>query len=309
MTQRTHARQVQLALSVAVVSGALVAVQQRINGELGTQLGDSLTAAVVSFGTGLVAVTAYVLLRPATRRAVGRLRDTAWWERLGGLGGASLVAVGAAAAPQIGVALLTVGIVAGQTGGGVLGDRAGLGPGGARPVTGPRLAGAALCMVAVVLAGLGKGVEDVRPLLLVLVVAAGALISVQQALNGRVRVTTGDAGVATLLNFVVGTAVLVVGLTVHALASGLDLQHWPGKGEWYLYVGGPIGAGFVAAAAVTVHLLGVLRLGLAVVAGQLLGAVALDVTVPAPGTGLAATTLIGALLTLVAVGVSGRPPR
>jgi transporter family-2 protein len=309
VTQRSHSRQVQLALAVAVVSGSLVAVQQRINGELGTELGDALAAAVVSFGTGLVAVTAYVLLRPATRGAVRRLRDTAWWERLGGLGGASLVAVGAAAAPEIGVARLTVGIVAGQTGGGVLGDRGGLGPGGARPVTGPRLAGAALCMVAVVIAGFGKGVEDVRPLLLVLVVVAGVLISVQQALNGRVRVTTGDAGVATLLNFVVGTTALLVGLAVHAAVSGLDLQHWPGPGEWYLYLGGPIGASFVAAAAVTVHLLGVLRLGLAVVAGQLLGAVALDAAVPAPGTGLAASTLIGALLTLLAVAVSGRPPR
>ena len=52
-----------------------------------------------------------------------------------------------------------------------------------------------------------------------------------------------------------------------------------------------------------------LRLGLAVVAGQLVGAVLLDVLLPEAGAGLAVSTLLGAALTLVAVVVSGRPSR
>ena len=308
-TAALDARRVRLGLAVAVGSGALVALQQRINGELGTRLDDALTAAVVSFGTGLVAVAAIVLARPAARRALPLVRRTTAWRRLGGLGGASLVAVGAVAAPQIGVALLTVGLVAGQTGGGILVDRAGLGPGGRRPMTGPRAAGALLCLVAVVLASAGRGARDADPLLLLLVVLAGGLIAVQQALNGRVRTTTGDAGVATLVNFVVGTTALLLGLAVHAAVSGLALQDWPGPGEWWLYLGGPIGATFVAVAAVVVHLVGVLRLGLAVIAGQLVGAVLLDVVVPADGATLSALTVLGAALTLVAVGVSGRAAR
>lgn len=300
-----HPRRVQLALGASIVAGALVALQQRINGKLGVELGDALTAALVSFGTGLVAVTALVLARSQTRQRVRRLAQTAWWERCGGLGGASLVAVGAVATPRIGVALLSVGLVAGQTAGGVLGDRAGLGPAGRLPVTGPRLGGALLCLSAVVLAAAGTGFADVNPLLLLVVVLAGGLISVQQALNGRVRVITGDAGVATLLNFVVGAAALTVGLTVHALVSGLDLQSWPGPSQAYLYLGGPIGATFVAVAALSVHVLGVLRFGLAVTAGQLLAAVVLDVTIPPPGTGLDLTTVLGAVLTLGAVAISG----
>jgi len=293
------------ALAAAVLSGALVAVQQRVNGQLGVDLGAPLTAALVSFGTGLAAVAAVVLARPHARAALARVREVPWWSRLAGLGGASLVAVGAFATPQIGVALLTIGLVAGQTGGGLLVDRLGLGPGGAHLLTLPRLAGAALCLFAVGLGALGPDARGADPLLLVLVVAAGFLIALQQALNGRVRRTTGNAAVATLLNFVVGTVALAVGVLLLALARGLPTGHWPGPDRWYLYLGGPIGAWFVAVAAVVVRHLGVLRLGLAVVAGQLAGGLAVDLAAPATGSGIALATVVGALLTLVAVGVSG----
>jgi transporter family-2 protein len=62
-------------------------------------------------------------------------------------------------------------------------------------------------------------------------------------------------------------------------------------------------------AAVTVRILGVLRLGLATVAGQLVGAIVLDLVAPAQGHGVAPATVVGALLTFVAVGISGRAPR
>lgn len=294
-----------LALSATVVSGGLVAVQQRINGELGLDLDSALLAALVSFGTGLVAVVAVVFARPAARRALAAVRQVPWWTRLGGLGGASLVAVGAAATPQIGVALLTVGLVAGQTSGGLLVDRIGLGPGGRHLLTWPRVAGAVLCLLAVGLGAQGRDARDAEPWLLVLVVVAGLLIAVQQALNGRIRRTTGHAGVATLVNFVVGTVALAVGVALAFAVRGLPDVAWPGPDRWYLYLGGPLGAIFVAVAAVVVRRLGVLRLGLAVIAGQLLGALVVDVVVPATDTGIAVPTIVGAALTLVAVAVSG----
>lgn len=294
-----------LALAAAVLSGAVVAVQQRVNGELGVELEAPLLAALVSFGTGLLAVVVVVVCRPHARAAVGRIRDVPWWSRFAGLGGASLVAVGAFAAPQIGVALLTIGLVAGQTGGGLVVDRIGLAPGGSHLLTLPRLAGAALCLFAVALGSLGRDARDADPLLLVLVVGAGFLIALQQAFNGRVRRTTGNAAVATLLNFVVGTVALTVGVLLATLVGGLPDGAWPGPDEWYLYLGGPMGATFVAVAAVVVRLLGVLRLGLAVIAGQLVGAVAVDLVLPATDGGIAVTTVVGALLTFLAVGVSG----
>lgn len=297
-----------LALGAAGLSGILVALQQRLNGDLRVDLGDAVLAAVVSFGTGLLLVAVVVAARRSSRRALPLLRSTPWWSRLGGLGGATLVVAGAAAAPVIGVALLTVGLVAGQTVGGVLVDRVGLGPGGRHGLTGPRAAGALLCLVAVGISVAGRGARSADPRLLVLVVVAGFLISLQQALNGRVRRTTGDAGVATLVNFVGGTAVLLLLLGGRALLHPLHVEHWPSWSHAYLYLGGPVGASFVAVAATVVRLLGVLRLGLAVVAGQLVGAVLLDVALPG-GAGLALATAAGAALTLVAVGVSSLPGR
>lgn len=298
-----------LALAAAGGCGALVAVQQRVNGELGAVLGDALLAALVSFAIGLGTVGLLVLLRPRQRRALRLVRSVPWWQRVGGLGGAFLVAVGAAAAPEIGVALLTIGLVAGQTGGGLLVDRVGVGPGGAHALTAPRLAGAALCLVAVGLATTGGGARDADPLLLALVVAAGLATALQQALNGRVRATTGDAGVATLLNFVVGTCALGLGLALRALVVGVDVLAWPGIDRWFLYVGGPLGAVFVVVAAVVVKRLGVLRLGLAITAGQLVGAVLIDLALPTAQAGLSLATVVGAALTLAAVAVSGRQRR
>jgi len=269
-------------------------------------LGDALLAAVVSFGMSLGCVAAVVLARPAARAAWGAVRRVPLWQRFGGLGGAGLIAVGAAAAPQLGVALLTVGLVAGSTTGGLVVDRVGLGPGGHHALSAPRVGGALLCLVAVGLSAQGGGLGAVAPLLLVLVVAAGAATPLQQALNGRVRAVTHDASVATLVNFLVGTVALVLALAVSAALSGLHPLAWPGPGSWYLYAGGPIGAAFVAFAAVVVRVLGVLRLGLAVTAGQLVGSVLLDLAFPAAGTSLAVATVVGAALTLVAVAVSGR---
>jgi transporter family-2 protein len=261
-------------------------------------LHDPVVAAVVSFLTGLVLVAVVVGVRADARAHLPVLSTMPTWQRLGGLGGATLVAVGATAAPRIGVALLTVGLVAGSTVGGLVVDRAGLGPGGPHPLTPPRLVGAALCLLAIVVS-VSEGLRNASPALLLLVLLAGSLISVQQAVNGRVRLAT-DATVATLQNFVVGTLLLLLLLAVRGLAGDVRADAWPGWAHWWLYLGGPIGATFVAVAAVVVRRLGVLRLGLAVTAGQVIGGVLLDV-----GRGVAATTLAGAALTLVAVALSG----
>ncbi|MCU1593619.1 MAG: hypothetical protein JWO12_1011 [Frankiales bacterium] len=274
-------------------------MQQRLNGDLGRSLHDPLLAAVVSFGSGL-GVMSLLMLRRRPRSALRGLRKVPWWSRLGGLGGATLVAVGAAAAPQIGIALLTVGLVSGTTVAALAIDRAGLGPGGQRPLTPPRLVGAALCLVAIALSA-AEGLRGASPLLLVLVVVAGSLISLQQALNGQVRTAT-SATAATFVNFVVGSTALAAGLGLRALAEGVRADHWPT--EWWLYLGGTMGCVFIAVAAVIVGTLGVLRLGLATTAGQLLGGILLDLQ-----RGVTLTTAAAAVLTMVAVGVSGRGAR
>lgn len=306
MLDAPPARQALPAAALALAGGAGVAgaVQARVNGELRVALDDALLAAAVSFVGGLLLVGLAVLLRPSSRAALGLLREVPLWQRAAGVGGALLIGVSSAAAPVVGVALLTLGLVAGQTVGGLLVDRAGLGPGGGHPLTGARVAGAALCLGAVALAAPG-GAGDLDPVLLGLVLLAGLAIAVGAALNGRIRATTGDAAVTTLLNFAVGLVALLVALAVHTVQAGLPSPDFPGPGQWWLYTGGVLGVVFVSVAAVVVRTLGVLRMSLAIVAGQVLGALALDLLLPLGPVRVGTLTVLGALLTLVAVAVSG----
>ena len=51
----------------STLSGVLIVIQSRINGELSDQMGDSLEAALVSFGTGLIFVSLISLFRKDVR--------------------------------------------------------------------------------------------------------------------------------------------------------------------------------------------------------------------------------------------------
>lgn len=81
----------------AIVLGALVAGQSRINGELGHRLADGYLAAIISFGVGLVLLSVGVVFTRHGRSAFGSLIDAVRtgsvprWYFLGGVCGAILV--------------------------------------------------------------------------------------------------------------------------------------------------------------------------------------------------------------------------
>jgi transporter family-2 protein len=296
-----------VAIVFLVLCGALVAVQSRINGELGRQLGDGFTAALISFGSGLVILVIALAIAPAGRRGLARVRtalrdgELRWWYVCGGAAGAFLVLSQGLTAAVLGVALFTVAIVAGQTVSGLVFDRIGLGPGGKRLLTRARVIGAVLALIAVTWAVSAQLSGSVPVWMLVLPLIAGLGIGWQQAVNGRVRASSGSALTATFLNFLVGTAVLLVLMVVHSAIVG-----WPTSlptAPW-LYVGGAIGCIFIGATALLVRVTGVLVLGLATVAGQLLAALLLDVMAPADAHPLAWSTVAGTMLALVAVAVA-----
>jgi transporter family-2 protein len=301
------------ATGLAFVGGALFALQTRVNGELGDRSGSPFWAAVVSFGSGLILLAIVVAVVPRLRAATERAwRDRLpWWTYLGGIGGATLVVVSSIAVPKVGVATFTVGVVAGQAIGGLIVDRAGLGPGGAQPLSVPRTAGAALAVVAVVIIRLGHGGGDVSggvvAAILVAATIAGAMGSVQQALNGRVQRATGEAVLATTINFTAGMILLlVVYAGVAGSGHGPD-QHWP-PALW-VYAGGVLGIGYIASAILAVRTLGVLRLGLLLVAGQLAGGVLIDLVSPGQAGRPGVLTYAAVVLTLVAVAVAGAQSR
>ncbi|MGN9774290.1 DMT family transporter [Micromonospora sp. H33] len=297
-------------VGLATACGVAVAVQSRINGELGVRLADGIAAAVVSFGVGLLVLLALVPATPRGRRGLAALRGALAagtlrpWQCLGGVCGAFLVATQGLTIGTLGVAVFTVAVVAGQSGSSLAVDRAGLGPTGRQPVTPRRLAGAVLTVVAVVLA-VGDRLGDPGALALALLpLLAGVGIAWQQAVNGRVSRAAGSALTATLVNFAVGTLALLAVFAVDVAVRGRPAGGLPA--EPWLYVGGPIGVVFIAVAAAIVRFTGVLLLGLATIAGQVVGAVAVDLILPTAASHPGPTTLLGAALTLVAVLIAAK---
>ncbi|MER5701685.1 DMT family transporter [Micromonospora sp. NPDC002296] len=294
-----------LALALVVLGGAASAAQGAGNATLGARAGDPVLGALVNNLGGCLVVLGLLGL-PSTRAGFDALRRSRlpWWAYLGGLGGAVIVTVATYVVPVLGIAVFTIAQVAGGSLGGLAADRAGLAPLGRLRLTGPRVIGALLGVLAVALAQLGRPVGGVAVGGVLLAVVGGAAIALQSALNGRVAAAgTTTAGIA--INFVVGTVVIVAVAALAGVFTGPE-PTWPG--DWYLYLGGLLGVGIVLALMIGVRAVGVLRTGLALVAGQLGGALLLDVALPG-GAGLRWPVLVGALLTLLAVVVAGRGTR
>jgi transporter family-2 protein len=304
---------------VAVGIGAAVAVQARINGELGQRIDDGVVAALLSFLGGLLLLMLLAAVRPGMRRGLGRVaaavrsRRLRRYQMLGGICGAFLVACQGLTVAAIGVAVFTVAVVAGQTVSGLMVDRAGVGPGQPRPINLRRIAGAVLVLAAVVLAVSDRLGTPQALWLAALPALAGVGTAWQQAVNGRVGAAARNGGPAlggmlpaALVNFGVGTVALALVAAVEVAMLGLPEQL---PAQPWLYLGGALGVLFIGAAAAIVPITGVLLLGLGTVAGQLVGALLLDLFLPAADDHLTATTLIGTALTLVAVTVTALPSR
>ncbi|WP_344761302.1 DMT family transporter, partial [Micrococcus yunnanensis] len=164
------------------------------------------------------------------------------WAALGGSAGAFLVLSQGVAAGILGVALFTVGVVAGQTSFGVLLDYWGIGPSGKISPTRRRLAGVLLCLVAVVITVSGQLSHAGELVWFIMPLIAGFGTAWQPAVNGRVRAQSGSAVTATFVNFLVGTVILLVVTTARAVFVGLP-ESIP-TAPW-LYTGGVIGTIFI----------------------------------------------------------------
>lgn len=305
MQQLTGLRPV-LGCLVAAIGGAAVAVQGKLNGELGRALHDGFLAALVSFTGGLLLLSLLVPTTRPGRRGFARLRMALreerirWWQCVGGASGAFLVSSQGLTVAAIGIALFTVAVVTGQVVGSLLVDRAGIGPGGPKPLTGPRVAGALLAVVAVTVAVSERFDRPSGLWLALLPLVAGGLVGVQQGINGLVRDASESSPVTTWLNFAVGTAVLVVVCGVDVAARGLPNA---APAQWWLYIGGALGVLGAGSAIASVRFIGVLMVGLCSVCGQLVAAVVMD----AIRGQLTLPTLVGAALTLVSVVVAVLP--
>ncbi|PVE76216.1 hypothetical protein DC432_06045 [Microbacterium testaceum] len=301
-----------MAVGGAVLIGALTALQARINGTLGAEIGDGIVAAAISFSSGLGILVVLSALLPEGRRGFGRLvdgirsRTLPPWMLLGGLAGAFTVASQGLTVATIGVALFTVGFVAGQTTGGLMLDRVGYGPAGVVPVTVRRVIGALLAIAGVVVCLSGDALGGVPLWMLIVPAVAGAGVAWQQGTNGRLRVRVESPLTATLVNFLGGTVVLVVAAVIHVVA--VDVPRVVPTEPW-LYLGGAVGVVYIFLSAVVVRRTGVLLLGLGSVVGLLTTSVLLDALWPAPAAPSTPVALLAAGVAIAGVAIAAVPWR
>ena len=135
---------------LAVGAGACIALQASANGNFRKNLGDNaLFAAYFSIlGTVLTATLAMLLLRPQAPGAA-TLRETPWWNWIGGPLGALIVLAGAALTARLGAALFIALVVGGQLLCSLLLDHFALMGLNEQPVTLGRVVGATLVVTGV----------------------------------------------------------------------------------------------------------------------------------------------------------------
>ncbi|WP_028463854.1 DMT family transporter [Nesterenkonia alba] len=297
--------------AVMLAAGMAIPLQGRINAELAVETGDAVFAAFLSFFSGTLALIPIGLATRRTRASFGKIipalraGTVKWWYFLAGCLGGYFVLTQTLTIAALGVAVFSVAAVTGQTLGGLVWDRVGLGPAGRRHLDGFRVLGAAMTVLAVLWAvwpqfDASPGVTEAL-LLVVLPLTAGFVQAAQQALNGRQSAAYGTPIPGTVINFIAGSVMLFLVWLATGVVTGLDAGLSP---VWWHYLGGPMGIMFIALGAFLVTRVGVLLAAMGMIAGQLVGSLLLDIIVPAPGAVVTFATVAGTLLTILAVVVA-----
>lgn len=289
----------------------MIAAQARANGELSYRMGNPIEAALVSFGSGLIIISVITVFSPAIKTGIRNLRravakkEIPLWTLFAGMLGGSFVAVQTQIVPIIGVAIYSVASIAGQTAASLVVDRIGLTGGGKKHITVRRVAAAGITVLAVLISVLDRiEANNLSVLAVLLGCFAGAIVGVQRALNGQINESTQQSFTTSLLNFIMGTTILVIFLGIGMLINRTEIVSLP-AGPWWMYTGGTIGIIYIAFTSTIVQHLGVLTFTLISVGGQLVGSLLIDFYSPTEGVNVSAYLVTGIVMTYVGVIVGG----
>jgi transporter family-2 protein len=296
---------------LAALSGVMIALQARANGELSYRLDNAPQAALVSFSSGLFFITIYAIFSPKIKDGIKRLRSAVSSGEIpkirllaGSLGGA-FVALQTSVVPLIGVALYSVASIAGQSAISLLVDRIGLTGGGVKLISPRRIAAAFITVIAVLVSVIDKlEADNFQLFALLLALIAGALVGVQRALNGQINEHSQNSYTTSLLNFITGTSFLTLFIIILIALGRVELQPLP-IGPWWIYTGGVIGVIYIAATSLIVQHLGVLTFTLFSVGGQLIASLLLDIYSPTQGVSVSWYLVSGIAMTYIGVLVGG----
>lgn len=296
---------------LAALSGAMIALQARANGELSHRLDNGLQAALLSFSSGLLVILLITPFSPQIKEGIKNLRgaisrkEIARWKLFAGALGGSFVAIQTQIVPLIGVAIYSVASIAGQTAMSLVVDRIGLTGGGKKLISPRRVIAAVLTVLAVLVSVWDR--LDANDLSILAVSAgciAGAVVGVQRALNGQINEHSHQSFTTSLLNFITGTSFLIILILVGIGVGKTELSPLP-AGPWWIYTGGVIGVIYIAFTSTIVQHLGVLTFTLFSVGGQLAASLIIDLISPTDGVSISAYLVTGLAMTYIGVIAGG----
>ena len=296
---------------LAAISGVMIALQARANGELSTALDNGVQAALISFGSGLLIISIVAVFSPSIKAGARNLRSAVMAKEIppltlfAGVLGGTFVAIQTHVVPVIGVAIYSVASIAGQTAASLAVDRWGITGGGKKKITFRRTAAALFTVVAVFISVVDRiDSKSLSLFALLLAGLAGAVVGVQRALNGLINEHSHQSFTTSFLNFFMGTSFLVLFLSAKILFSSTELVALP-SGPWWMYTGGVIGVIYIAFTSTIVQHLGVLTFTLFSVGGNLVGSLLIDIYSPTEGVQISAYLVIGIAMTYLGVIVGG----
>jgi transporter family-2 protein len=296
---------------LAALSGVMIAMQTRANGELSLQLDNGLQAAFVSFSTGWVLIALIALFNPGIKSGIKNVRKAVQAKELApiilfaGVLGGTFTATQTQIVPFLGVALYSVASIAGQSGTSLIVDRIGLTGGGKKPISPRRIAAAVVTVIAVLVSVLDRiEAKNLSVITVGFAVFAGAVVGVQRALNGLINEHSHQSFTTSLFNFTTGTAALGIVLLIAVAIGKVELAPLP-AGPWWIYSGGTIGVIYIAFTAKIVQHLGVLTFTLFSTGGTLFGALVIDLYSPTNGVSVSAYLVSGIVMTFLGVLVGG----
>jgi transporter family-2 protein len=296
---------------LAALSGILISLQARTNGELSLRLNNGLQAAFISFSSGFLLIALITIFHPGIRTGVKKLRtavaakEIAPWTLFAGALGGAFVAVQTQIVPLIGVAIYSVASIAGQSATSLIVDRIGLTGGGKKPISLRRIAAAVVTVLAVFVSVLDR--IDAKNLSLIAVAfagLAGAIVGVQRAMNGLINEHSQQSFTTSLLNFIMGSGALGIVLLIAIAIGKVKFVPFP-HGPWWIYMGGTIGVIYIAFTSTIVQHLGVLTFTLFSTGGTLIGALLIDIISPTKGVSVSTYLVSGIVMTFLGVVVGG----
>ena len=296
---------------LAALSGVMIAMQTRANGELSLRLDNGLQAAFVSFSTGWVLIALIALFNPGIKSGIKNLGKAVRTKEIApvilfaGVLGGTFTATQTQIVPFLGVALYSVASIAGQSATSLIVDRIGLTGGGKKPISPRRIAAAVVTVIAVLVSVLDRiEAKNLSIITVGFAVFAGAVVGVQRALNGLINEHSHQSFTTSLLNFTTGTGALGIVLLIAIAIGKVELSPLP-SGPWWVYSGGTIGVIYIAFTARIVQHLGVLTFTLFSTGGTLFGALVIDLYSPTEGVSVSAYLVSGIVMTFLGVLVGG----